>query len=49
MLEEIAVARFLDGFDDLGDLLGAIAGADEERVGSFDDDEIVDAEKGDEE
>ena len=33
-----------ESFDDFGDVLGAVAGADEESVGGFDDDEAGDAD-----
>ena len=35
-------------FDDFGDVLGAVAGADEKCVRGFDDDEVFDADRGDE-
>ena len=34
---------FFELFDDLRDVLCTVAGADEERVGSFNDNDIVDA------
>lgn len=39
---------FLEEFDEFADVLGLIAVEDEEGVGSVDDDEVLDAEQGDE-
>src|SRR5260221_13891398 len=44
-LQEIFAFLFFEVFDDLRDVLGTVAGADEGRVGSFNDDDMVDAEQ----
>ena len=46
-LEDVGAARGGEPLHDFGDFLSAIAGADEEGVGSFHDDEIIYPEGGD--
>src|SRR6266850_909740 len=47
-LQKILELLRLQEFNEFGDVLGAVAGDDEERVGGFDDDEVVDTDGGDE-
>src|SRR5215468_5437212 len=47
-LEQAPAVCVFKGFDDFGDVLGAVAGTDEKGVGSLDDDEVFDADSGDE-
>src|SRR5579859_2118531 len=48
LLEQVFALLRFEVFDDFGDVLSAVAGNDEERVGGFDDNEIIDADGGDE-
>src|SRR5579885_819521 len=47
-LEKIFAAGFFEPLDEIADLLGAASVGNEQCVGSIDDDQVLDAEQGDE-
>src|ERR1700722_7645071 len=47
-LQEVFEAALFEPFYDFGDVLRAVAGADQEGIGSFDDDEVAYTDGGDE-
>src|SRR6266849_10206381 len=46
LLEEVFPALLLEPLHEFGDVLGAVARADEQRVGSLDDDQVAHANRG---